>query len=183
VRLLAFLSLSELWAAPSAVAEKHAASITQLIFPLINFLIFVYLLKRFLMPFVKGHLRSRREEIAAAVKEADEARARAEALLRDYRRRLARLDEEGREIRDALSAEGERGKLKLIADAEELARRIKADADFLAEQEVKLARQQLMREIARLAREDAEKLVQGHLNPADQKRLVKEFLSGVGEAR
>lgn len=183
MRLLAILSLSELWAAPSAMAEEHAASITQLIFPLINFLIFLYLLKRFLLPFVKEHLRSRREEIAAAVKEADEGKARAEALLRDYRRRLARLDEESREIRDALSAEGERGKLKLIADAEELARRIKADADFLAEQEVKLARQQLMREIARLAREGAEKLVQRHLNSADQERLVEEFLSEVGEAR
>ena len=66
--------LSELWASSSAGVEEHAASVTQIIFPLINFLIFLYLIKRFLLPLIQSHLRSRREEIVAALGEADEDR-------------------------------------------------------------------------------------------------------------
>ena len=70
-----------------------------------------------------------------------------------------------------------------MAEAEELATRITTDADFLADQEVKAARQELRREIARMAEAAAERLVQSHLTAADQKRMVAEFLGEVGAAR
>ncbi len=181
--LFVVLFLSELWAAPAAAAEEHAASVTELIFPLVNFLIFLYLIKRYILPLAKDYLKSRREEIAAAVREADEAKRWADALLRDYQNRLARLSEETRVIREALRAEGEREKAKLLAEAEILVTRIKTDADFLVEQEVKLTRQELRREIARVAQAAAEKLVRNNLSAADQKRMVSEFLSEVGEVR
>ena len=143
--LFVVLFLFELWAAPAGAAEEHAASVTELIFPLVNFLIFLYLIKRYLLPLAKDYLKTRREEIAAAVREADEAKRRADALLRDYQNRLARLSEETRVIREALRAEGEREKAKLLAEAEILVTGIKTDADFLVEQEVKLTRQELRR--------------------------------------
>ena len=180
MKLLAVLFLSELWAASSAGVEEHAASVTQIIFPLINFLIFLYVIKRFLLPLIKSHLRSRREEIVAALGEADESKRSAEAMVREYRARLARMAEETKKIREELRADGEREKARLLKEAEELASKIKADAGFLAEQEVKLARQRLREEMARLAQEAAQKLIQSHLTPSDQKRLVEEFLSGVG---
>ena len=104
MKLWELLFQAQAWAASGAEGEGHAASVTQLIFPLINFLIFLYLLKRYLLPFAKDYLRSRRAGIAAAVKEAEEAKQRAEALLRDYRSRIVRLDDETREIREALRA-------------------------------------------------------------------------------
>lgn len=180
MRLLLLFSLAQLWAAPSAGVEVHAASVTQVIFPLINFLIFLYLVKRFLFPFIKDHLRSRREEILRSVKEADEGRERAEAMVRDYRDRLARLDEETKKIRETLHAEGEREKIKLLAEAEELATKIRADADFLAQQELKVAQQRMREEIARIAQTAAEQAVQRHLTSADQRRLVEGFLQEVG---
>ena len=175
------LFLSELWASSSAGVEEHAASVTEIIFPLINFLIFLYLIKRFLLPVVRSHLRSRREQIVAALREADESKRRAEEMVRDYRARLGRMAEEANRLREELRADGEREKAKLLKEAEELAGKIRADADFLAEQEIKLARQRLREEIARLAQEAAQKLIQSHLTPDDQKRLVEEFLSEVGE--
>lgn len=174
------LVVSELWASSAAGVEEHAASVTELVFPLINFLIFLYLVRRFALPLVKGYLRSRREEIVAVLGEADESRRSAEAFVRDYRARLARIAEETTKIREELRVDGEREKGRLLSEAEELATKIKVDADFLAGQEVKLARQKLREEIARLAKEAAQKLIQAHLAPADQKRLVEEFLSGVG---
>ena len=181
MRLFAVLFLSELWAAPSAGVEEPAAAVTQIIFPLINFFIFLYLVKRFLLPLVKNHLRSRREEIVTALGEADESKRRAEEMVRKYRACLARMGEESEKLREELRVEGEREKAKLLREAEELAGKIKVDADFIAEQEVKLARQRLREEMARLARGAAQKLIQSHLTRADQKRLAEEFLSEVGE--
>lgn len=179
--LFFLISVSELWASSSAGVEEHAASVTELIFPLINLVLFLYLIKRFVIPLIKGHLRSRREEIVVALGEADESRRGAEALVRDYRARLARIREEAQRLSEELRQEGEREKAKLLREAEELAARIKADGDFLAEQEVKLARQKLREGIARSAEEAAGKLIRAHLAPSDQQRLVEEFLSGVAE--
>jgi len=183
MKLWELLFLDQAWAAAPGETGEHALSIAQLIFPLINFLIFLYLLKRYLLPFAREYLKSRREEIAAAVQEADEAKRRAEALLSDYQGRRARLNDEAREIGEALRAEGEREKAKLLAEADELAARIRADADFLADQELKAARQELRREIARSAEAAAEKLVQSHLTAADRKRMVADFISEVGGTR
>lgn len=183
MKLFGILSLPELGAAASAGVEEHAASVTQVIFPFINFLIFLYLLKRYLLPFIKDHLHSRREGILSAVKEADEGRIHAEATIRDYRGRLARLNEEVQRIRESLKAEGEREKTKLLREAEGLASKIKEDAQFLSEQEIKLVQQKIRGEMARLAQEAAQKTVQHYLTPADQKRLAEEFLLGVGKVR
>jgi F-type H+-transporting ATPase subunit b len=183
MKLLPALFLALICAAPAVAAEEHAASINELVFPLINFLIFLYLIKRFLLPVAREHLRGRREEIASAVKEADEARKQAEAMLSDYKNRLARLNEETKSILDAFRAEGEREKSKLLTEADELGKRLNADADLLTEQEIRSARQELRREIARAARAAAERLVQENLDAADRQRLLADFLSEVGEAR
>jgi F-type H+-transporting ATPase subunit b len=181
--ILAALFLSILWAMPAAAAEEHAASVTELLFPLVNFLLFLYLIKRFGLPLVGDYLKSRREGIAASIREADDAKRRADALASDYKNRLARLAEETRAIRESLRGDGEREKAKLLAEAGEIAARIKTDADLLAEQEVRLARQGLRREIVDTARESAEKIIRHNLSAADQKRMVAEFLTAVGAAR
>jgi len=183
MKLSGILSVAQLWAASSAGAEEHAVSLTQLLFPLINFLIFLYLVKRFLMPYVKDHLRSRRADILSAVREADEAKGRAGTMVQDYRKRLTGVDDEAKKIQEELREEGERGRARLLREAEELRSKIKAEADFLADQELKLARQRIRQEIAQGVREAAEKLVRSHLRPEDQRRLVGDFIKELGEAR
>ncbi|MFQ5850267.1 MAG: hypothetical protein ACE5JU_06715 [Candidatus Binatia bacterium] len=183
MRLFVFLPLAQLWAASSAEVEGHPVSIINLVFPLINFLIFLYLMKRFLLPLIKNHLRSRRAEILGAVKRADEGKERMEAMLRDYRDRLAHLDEESKKIRETLRMEGERERAKVLTEAEGIALRIRAGADFLAQQEVKVARQQVREEIARIAQAAAERAIQDHFRTTDQERLVEEFLKRMGETR
>jgi F0F1-type ATP synthase membrane subunit b/b' len=71
----------------------------------------------------------------------------------------------------------------MVSEAEELARRIAADAEFQAQQEVKMARQRLRAELAAAARAEAEKLIRRHLTPGDQGRLVEDFLSQLGDNR
>jgi F-type H+-transporting ATPase subunit b len=183
MRPFVFFFLAEIWAAPTAGVEEHAASVTQLIFPLINFLLYLYLVKRFVLPWVRGHLLSRRKAVIAAVTEADEAKKRAEAVVRDYHGRLAHLDETSAEIREILRREGERERARLLREAEGMAVKIKADASFLAEQEVKLAQQRLREEMARTARAAAEGLIRRHQTSADQNRWAENFLREVGQVR
>ena len=163
--------------------EEHHASATELIFPFLNFLLFSFLIYKFVIPMARDYFKNRRAAIAAAINEADEAKRRAEALLADFRSRLARLGDELRSIREELRADAERAKAKLLEEAAETARRIKSDADFVAEQEVRQARQELRKEIVERAAQTAERLVRENLTPADQKRIVGEFLSEVEVAR
>ena len=164
-------------------AEEHAASASELIFPFLNFLLFLFLIYRFVVPMARDFFNKRRADIASAVSEGEEAKRKGEALLAEYRGRLARLGDELAAIRGALRADGEKEKAKLLADASDTAQRIKADADLLAEQEVRLARAELKRDIVERAGATAERLVRDNLTASDQERIVGEFLTEVEAAR
>ena len=171
--------VSTAWAATAA--GTHTPSITELLFPLINFLIFAYLVKRFGLPLVKKHLEQRREGLIGAVVTAQEAKGEAERYVRKYRELLEVLDNECERIREGLRAEGERERRRIVAEAEESAAKLKADADFLAEQEVKMARQQIGGEMALLAEAAAERVILQHLAAADQDRMVESFSRQIQE--
>jgi len=66
VSYLEILSVAQAWAS-AAEAEHHAPSLTQILFPLGNFLIYAYIIKRFALPVVRDFLRSRRAEILTSI--------------------------------------------------------------------------------------------------------------------
>lgn len=180
--LFELFGLAQAWA--SAVeAEHRAPSINQILFPLANFLIFAYIIKRFALPLVRDFLKSRREEILATVKEANENKQRAEAMVQAYKGRLARLDQEVQSIQASLRADGEREKNKLLTEAEAAVAKIKEDARFLADQEVKVARQKIREDMANQAEAAAREIVQRNLSSADQRRLVEDFIQNIGQVR
>ncbi len=171
--LLTDIFVSTAWAATAG--GTHTPSITELLFPLINFLIFAFLVKRYGLPLIRQHLKQRREGLVEAVAAAQQAKGEAEGHVRKYRELLEVLDEECERIREGLRAEGERERARIVAEAEESAVKLKADADFLAEQEVKMARQQIRGEMALLAEAAAERVIRQHMGAADQDRMVESF--------
>src|SRR3972149_289724 len=106
MRLLLGLWITQVWAAGSGAEEAHGVSWFQLIFPLVNFFIFAYLIKRYLLPVLRHYLSERRGRIVNAVREAEEERARAETMVQDYRGRLARLGGGAQGLRGALRPGG-----------------------------------------------------------------------------
>ena len=170
--LLTDILVSTAWAAEGGA---HVPSVTELFFPLINFLIFAFLVKRYGLPLIKQHLKQRREGLVEAVATAQQAKGEAESYVRKYQDLLKVLDSECDRIREDLRAEGERERARIVAEAEESAAKLKADADFLAEQEVKMARQQIRGEMALLAEAAAERVIQEHMAAADQDRMVESF--------
>ncbi len=176
---------AQLWASEATAhgAEHHAPSIHDIWFPLGNFVIYAFLLVKFALPLVRDFLLSRREEVVSTIAQAAAKKQAAATLVSDYKSKIAGLDTEIETLQGALRDEGERESTRLVSEAGAMAVKIKEDAKFLAEQEVKSARQQLRQEMANQAEAAAQGLVERNLSAADQNRLAEEFIRHIGQTR
>ena len=181
MNLLELFTTAQAWAAGGA--EHHTPPISDLIFPTLNFLIYAFIIVKYAFPLVRNFLRSRREEVISVITLASAKKQQAEALVREYKTKLAGLDKEVQSIQASWRDEAEREKAKQLNEAQSLAANIKEDAQFLAEQEVKIARQKIREEMANQSEATARELVRQHLSPADQSRLATEFIQHIGQAR
>ena len=181
--LLEFLSTAQAYAAAAAEAEQHEPSINDIWFPLANFIIFAFVIVKFALPLVRDFLKSRREEVLTKINQASAKKRAAEALVQEYRTKLANIDKELQSIQTSLREEGEREKAKLVTEARSMAAKIRQDGNFLADQEVKMARHKVREEIAEQAEATARQLIERNLGPADQSRLVEDFIRTIGQTR
>lgn len=185
MNILDLFTTAQLWASEAAShgAEHHGPSINDIWFPLGNFLLYAFILVKFALPLVRDFLKTRRDEMVSTIAQAAAKKQAALALVSDYKIRVAGLDKEIETMRAALRDEGEREKTRLVIEAEALAVKIKQDTLFLADQEVKIARQQLRQEMANQAEAAARELVERNLSAADQIRLAEEFIQSIGQTR
>jgi F-type H+-transporting ATPase subunit b len=167
------------WAS-AADAEHHAPSIGEVILPAINFIIYAGVLYYFALPLVRSFLRARREEVLATMAEAAAKKQQAEALVNEYRAKLAAVEQEVQSLLSSLREEAEREKAKLLSDAWAMAVKIREDARFLAEREVSVARESIREELADQAEKQARDLVQRNISSSDQGRLAQEFIQQIG---
>jgi len=170
------------WAS-AAGAEHHSPSIWEVVLPAINFIIYAGVLYYFALPLVRSFLRSRREEIVATIARASAKKQQAEALVKEYRAKLAAVEREVQSIMASLREEAEKEKAKSLSDAQALAAKIREDARFLGEREVSIAREKIREELANQAETGARELVQRNISAADQGRLAQEFIQHIGQAQ
>jgi F-type H+-transporting ATPase subunit b len=128
---------------------------------------------------VSKALLARHEQLKSELAAAAEVRAAAQARLEKQEKRLAALEHEIADIKAGVKQEAEAEKARLIASAEERARRIREEATFMIDQQVKEAEVQLRREAARAAVEAAERVVRANFGAGDQQRLVDSFVADV----
>ena len=125
---------------------------------------------------IAAALQSRRDTIA---KDIDEAEARAAT----YQAKLARLEEEVQQAREALVRAGEAERDRIVTEAEAKAERMRKDAEFLVEQEMKQIRQDLWRDTVEVAVTAAEDLLKKRVTAADQERIAEDYLADLGGRR
>jgi F-type H+-transporting ATPase subunit b len=159
-------------AAPSVSGKMFA-------FQLLNFVVLLFLLIRFGGPAVKKALLARHQQIKSDLAAAAEARAAAQARFEKQEKRLAALEHEIAAIVASIKQEAEAEKARLIATAEERARRIREESEFLIEQQIKQAETDLRREVAAAAVALAEKIVRNQLGASDQQRLIDTFVGDI----
>jgi F-type H+-transporting ATPase subunit b len=183
VSVLEFFTTAQAYASAAAEAEHHAPSINDIWFPLGNFLIYAFIIVKFAFPLIRDFLKSRHDEVVSTISQASARKQAAEALVNEYRAKLSGLDREVQSILDSLRDEGQREKSKVVREAEARAVKIQEDAHFLAEQEVKMARQKLREEMADQAEATARQLIERNLSGADQNRLADDFIHTIGQSR
>jgi len=162
--------------------EAPSISAKTLGFQLLNFAVLVFLLVKFGGPAVSKALQARSQQIKTDLASAAELRAAAQARFEQQEKRLASLEQEIAAITASIKQEAEAEKARLIAMAEERARRIREESEFIIEQQVKQAEEDLRREVAAAAVALAEKIVRNQLGAADQQRLIDTFVGDIGNA-
>ncbi|KPK50378.1 MAG: hypothetical protein AMJ63_14750 [Myxococcales bacterium SG8_38_1] len=115
-------------------------------------------------------LAERRKQVEAELEEAQRLRADAEKRHMETATRLEKLDEEMVPERD-----------RIVAQAEEKAARMRKDAGFLIEQQIKQLRKDLTREAASAAVLAAQDLLQRDTTDSDQDRLADAYLERLDE--
>jgi F-type H+-transporting ATPase subunit b len=145
----------------------------------INFALLVILLVRFGKRPVGSFLGDRRRIMERSMNEAAEAKAKAEAVHKEYTARLAQLDTELKKLRDDIARSAEEDKKQIIADAEETARRLRGETEALIDQHRKGLTADVRREVVEAAVAAAEQALRGAVTPGDQQRLADVYAQRV----
>ena len=174
------LALAEESTAHGAGHTEHGGwDTTGIIASFVNFAIligvFVYLFRNSLRTFLK----ERRATVERELQEAARLKAEAEVKHKEYSERLAKLDQELAQIKAEMIAAGQAERDRIIADAEHKAARMRREAEFLIEQQVKTLRADLSREATDNAIAAAEQLLLRATTTYDQQRLAQEYLSAL----
>ena len=160
-----------------AFFEAFGVDIWKLGFQIVNFLLLLYLLNRFLFKRVLRLLDERQSKISRGLEDAETAardrelaRAEREAALAEARREAEAMVQRAAKTAEATSAE-------ILADAKAAAEQITARAreEIAAEKDRAVA--EIRGEVADLALEAAGKLIGSEMDGPTQRRLVEQFLS------
>jgi F-type H+-transporting ATPase subunit b len=171
------LVLRPAWVAAAEHGEHPAAGVGDLLFPAVNFAIFLGIFAVYVVPAMREYLRQRREQIVTTVSEATAALAGAEQKRAEAKTRLAGIEAEGEAIRRDQVEAAQRQAERLRAEAEKTGKRRLADAALVAEQERRQALASLRAEVAAAAAAAAERRIKALLGPADQRAFVDQFLT------
>jgi F-type H+-transporting ATPase subunit b len=126
-------------------------------------------------------LKHRKQRIVAGMDEAARMKAEAQARLTEYEEKLKRLDTEVERIRAEMREAAEAERRRILAEAKERRDRMERDAHLLVEQELKAARDALVRETVNGALASAEDILTSRMTDADHDRLTAEYLDNVGK--
>jgi F-type H+-transporting ATPase subunit b len=160
-----------------AFFEAFGVDAWKLGFQIVNFLILLFLLNRFLFKPVLRRIDERQstlskglEDAAAAARDRELARAERDAALAEARQESEALVQRAAKTAEATSAE-------ILAAARESAEQLTARArdEIAAEKDRALA--EIRGEVANLALDAAGKLVGSEMDTPTQRRLVEQFLA------
>jgi F-type H+-transporting ATPase subunit b len=145
----------------------------------LNAAILYWLLIKFGRKPIGDALKARKLGIMKGMEEAGRMKAEAEASLAKYKKQLDEIDSEVERIHREMKEAGEAESARIVRDAKERRERMERDARTLVEQELKAAREALVRDTVRAAVKSAEATLVSKIGDSDRQRLGDEFLASV----
>jgi F-type H+-transporting ATPase subunit b len=168
---------------PAGEHEEHGIDPKTLALQLFNFGVLLFLLIKFGGSAINKSLRARHEQLKSDMEEAARLRTVAEARFKEQEARLANLESELEAMRQAIVKEAAHEKARIIAAAEEKARRVQDETKFQLDQQVKEAEQRFRAEVAAAAIKVAEELLRRSVDGSDEQRLVQGFVAELATVR
>jgi len=165
--------------AHEAHGGEHGWDQTALIASGVNFVILIGLFVYLFRDSLNKYLKDRKATIERELNEAARLKAEAEAKHKEYSERLAKLDQELEQIKKDMIATGVKERDRIVAEAEQKAARMRREAEFMVEQQLKTLRADLTREAAETAIAAAEQLLTKATTSFDQQRLAQEYLTSL----
>jgi F-type H+-transporting ATPase subunit b len=150
-----------------------------LLFYIINFAIFVYILVRFAGPLTVRFFRERAQEIRDNIDLTESGFRSAAQTAEAARAEIARLEAEKARILAEMRAETAREVARMRELGQMAAQRIRRDGKSAARSIVDAGRLTIQAHLAAVATRLARELIVNNFEPADQTRLVREFLDTV----
>ncbi len=160
---------------PAESAERIRDLIWRAINALAVVLVLFFLLRKPLSQALANRRRSIEDDLENLEKRKEETqRALEEALVK-----LKAVEAEKDKIVQEFLTQGEVEKARILAEAEDMALRLKEQARRSIEQETAAAKTQLQEEIAELSVAKALEMIKVKITPDDRDRLVNEYLNKV----
>jgi F-type H+-transporting ATPase subunit b len=150
-----------------------------MIWTIVCFLIALFVLKRFAFGPVQKMIDERRDRIAKAIEEADNARAEARDLLEQHRALIGQAKSESAEILSDARKVADAQLARVREEAEADRQRRLEETRKQIEAETARALDQIRSEVADLTVEATQRVVGKVLDAADQRRLIDEAIEGL----
>ena len=163
-------------------AEGHGAHgvdkrmIWDFVWRIINFGILVFFLYKVLKNPLRQFLYSRKEQVEVALKEAEEARIKAEEKYKEYEEKVKNLEKEKEAIIERMKKEAEAEKARILREAEEKAKKIIEQAKILAQQEFEKEKEMLKIEATEKVINLATELLKRNITKDDHQKLIQETI-------
>jgi len=154
-----------------------------LLIQVLNFVILIWLLTKFLFKPLTRFLADRTEGIQKALNETKVAREAAARAQEEYRLQLLATQRDAAALREQAQREVEAERQRLLKESREEAQRLVADAKAQIEAETRRARSALREEAVGLSLAVAERLLKRSVTADDQQRLAEQYLQELGESR
>ena len=156
-------------------------SANEIVVQIVTFLILLAVMRAVFWKKVLATLDARREKIAADLRSADDAKAEAGRLKAGYETHLARIEDEARARIHEAMAEGRKQGDLIRQRAEQDASRILENAKEHIKAELAQAKEDLKDQVVDLTIAVTEKVIQEKYSEEDDKRLIGDFLKGIGK--
>ena len=160
--------------------EALGVDLKEMLFAMVNFMILVGVLTKFLYRPFLDMLDARKQTVEDAFQNAENVNKRADEKMAAYNRRISGVEDEAREIiKDAkIKADGQAA--QIIADAQKEASAIIARAQDEIARERDIAMEEAKDQIASIAVMAAEKIIEKELDASGQTEIIDNILKEAG---
>lgn len=159
-----------------------SVNINDMIWAIINFVVLVAILNKFLYKPILGMLDARKQDIKNQLDEAADARNEAVKVKDEYTREMQNARQEAQEIIGKATKLAEESKSGILQEARAESEKVLKKAQEEIRLEKEKAKAELRNEVASLAVLAAGRVLERTIKTEDHEQMIRQFVQEVGDA-